>query len=574
MAILTRANQSTAELQAALDEFDIPSLVIGGLTFFDTREVRDLKLLLDVLANPRNEVSLAGLLRSPLIGYTDDDLLRMKTTHRSISEGVRKNPPPYWDTLEDLRAIRNSVSPDRLLQRVIDERDYESTLTDRARANIEKFLSTLRRLHERHPGNLAAIAAELEQSAPEAEAPPEQFVDAVQLMTIHKAKGLEFPIVFLPYLHKCGSNDYPVISYTVEHGLGIKWRDPQSNDGLSDAIRDRNKEIANAARKAEDDRLLYVAMSRAMEHLVLSWTRTPRQRSDSWASLVEKTLDLSLEGGVRLHVTDTQPEIIAAVSGGTAQSSREVLDRAAPADLYESAISATDVSRFIECPRKYYLSRYIKWDLSTRRIEIADEDDLPPARDELDASELGTQVHELLAGKDVSTPDAEAVKLAQRFRDSELGRAAERARSRHHEWDFVMAIQDVVVRGQIDLWFDDGRSIVLVDYKTDRVSTSIQPEDIIGYQLQLQIYAEALLRRTGRRPSRAVLHFLRSNTVVDVDVSPLACSHALDSIRELREAQEQLDFITRKGEHCRHCDFAKGWCPQSATAGAAFGATD
>jgi ATP-dependent helicase/nuclease subunit A len=399
-------------------------------------------------------------------------------------------------------------------------------------------------------------------------------------MTIHKAKGLEFPIVFLPYLHKCGSNDYPVISYTVEHGLGVKWRDPNSNDSLSDAIRDRNKAMAKSAQEAEEDRLLYVAMSRAMEHLVLSWTSTSRMRTESWAARIGGTLNLPTEpmetpattdSGVRVFVTATEPEVLPAPAGEAAQLDQEaLLDPADRDDLYESAVSATDVSRFVECPRKYYLSRYIKWDLSTRRIEIADEDDLPPARDELDASELGTQVHELLAGKNIENPDSGALELAQRFRESELGRAAERARSKHHEWDFVMAVHDVVVRGQIDLWFDDGKNIVLVDYKTDRVSTSIHPEDIIGYQLQLQLYAEALLRRTGRRPSRAVLHFLRTNAVVDVDVSPLACTHALESIRQLREAQERLDFHVRKGEHCRHCDFAEGWCPQSSTAGAAF----
>ncbi|MBC8165940.1 MAG: UvrD-helicase domain-containing protein, partial [Bryobacteraceae bacterium] len=76
IAILTRANYSTAELQLALDKFGVPSVVVGGLTFFDTREVRDLSLLLSVLVNPRNEVALAGLLRSPMFGMSDEDLLR------------------------------------------------------------------------------------------------------------------------------------------------------------------------------------------------------------------------------------------------------------------------------------------------------------------------------------------------------------------------------------------------------------------------------------------------------------------------------------------------------------------
>ena len=73
MAILTRANMALGELQRALDEYRIPSLVLGGMTFYETREVRDLILLLTVLVNPRDEVALAGLLRSPLFGVSDEE---------------------------------------------------------------------------------------------------------------------------------------------------------------------------------------------------------------------------------------------------------------------------------------------------------------------------------------------------------------------------------------------------------------------------------------------------------------------------------------------------------------------
>jgi ATP-dependent exoDNAse (exonuclease V) beta subunit len=580
MAILTRANQSTGELQQALDEFGIPSLVLGGLTFFETREVRDLKLLLDVLVNPRNEVSLAGFLRSPLMGCTDEDLFGYRVEHGRVFEGVRRNPPPYWGRIEELREIRNTVSPDLLLRRVVDERDFESALTSRARANVEKFLNTLRALWARMPGRLDAIVREVERTAPQAEAPPAEFADAVRLMTIHKAKGLEFPVVFLPYLDKKPSTEFPVISYSARHGLGIKWRDPATNEGLSDFIREENKRSGEPSRKGEENRLLYVGMTRAMEHLVLSWTCTSGMR-ESWATLIGGALQIDSSActgepvetpdtGVRVLVTEQAPEPVFAQARESSAQDVPVMDRVEASGLYESAVSVTDISRFVECPRRYYLTRYIKWQQGPRRIDIVDEDELPPVRDDLDASELGTQVHDLLAGRPVDSPGREAVALAECFQSSELGRAAARAKVKRHEWDFVMAVHDVVLRGQVDLWFHDGRDFVVVDYKTDRLHTPVHPADVIGYQLQVQIYAEALERATGRRPTRGVLHFLRSETVYEVDVSPLACSHALDSVRELRAAQEALDFHVRRGEQCARCDFVRGWCPNVVASGTSF----
>ena len=153
MAILTRANMALGELQRALDEYRIPSLVLGGMTFYETREVRDLILLLTVLVNPSDEVALAGLLRSPLFGVSDEEILLLASGSGSLYEGVRQRPPAYWQIIDELRAIRNCVSPDQLLRRVLDDCDYESGLTSRGRANVEKFMAAFRARH--------AIAARL-----------------------------------------------------------------------------------------------------------------------------------------------------------------------------------------------------------------------------------------------------------------------------------------------------------------------------------------------------------------------------------------------------------------------------
>ena len=89
---------------------------------------------------------------------------------------------------------------------------------------------------------------------------------------------------------------------------------------------------------------------------------------------------------------------------------------------------------------------------------------------ELAASELGTQVHALLAGTPPPNPAPEALRLAKVFSQSALGRRVERAARVEREFDFLMAVDDLVIRGQVDLWFEEGGELAIVDYKTDAVS--------------------------------------------------------------------------------------------------------
>jgi ATP-dependent exoDNAse (exonuclease V) beta subunit len=310
-------------------------------------------------------------------------------------------------------------------------------------------------------------------------------------------------------------------------------------------------------------------MTRAMEHLILSWTQTKRPRSNTWASTIAHSLAIDLdtaprneavsilETGVRVLVSDRAPEIVTSSLRSTKQPAVRIVDPAVAEALYDSATSVTDVSRFAECPRNYYFSRFLKWERARTAIAEIDEEEWELRDDGLDAAELGTQVHDLLAGQQIESPDPDALALAERFRLSEIGAAAAKARVKAHEWDFVLAAYDVVLRGQIDLWFESGRELVIVDYKTDRVQPPIAGDSIRGYTLQLQIYASALERALGRAPSRAVLHFLRPNIIVDVDISPLARSAAFDKVMELKTAQHRLDFAAREGEQCARCDYAR-----------------
>jgi RecB family exonuclease len=129
-------------------------------------------------------------------------------------------------------------------------------------------------------------------------------------------------------------------------------------------------------------------------------------------------------------------------------------------------------------------------------------------------------------------------------------RAASSARA-EREWDFIVDVEGTLVRGTIDLWFENDGEITIVDYKTDK---AINAE---AYSPQLALYGLALERAFGKRPAHAWLHFLRSNTIVEVPPDyPVA-----DLLAELRVAQDTLRFDLNEGDHCRACPFYRNLCP-------------
>jgi ATP-dependent helicase/nuclease subunit A len=531
---------------------------------------------LRVLANPRDEVSLAGVLRSPLAGVSDETLARVKMRGQlrealaALEHSAEGFDAGDLERLLDVRMridasrqLASDVSPDLLVARALDESGYLHGLESRARANIEKFLGMIRDLAAAAPGTLSQLVDKLDdlrEEQPEPDAPPAEAADAVSVMTIHAAKGLEFPVVFVAALHKGPNQQMPALIYRAESGLGTRWRDPSRGETVPDAAHCVAAGIEKQREEREADRLLFVALTRAEEHLVLSFAKT--KRMSKWAKQVSGKLGVDLEtfdntrmvaDGIAVLRVDAPPPLMDDLDRAIGSTAPLDLDRPPLSGQHDSTLTATSVALFAACPRKYFLSRYLGWPERRAAWPAIDEEDRETP---LDGSELGQQVHNLLAGVAVESPDPEALTLASRFHAGELGRRAERAERAEREFDFLLSLDDVILRGQIDLWFEEGGELILIDYKTDR------HEDRAGaYALQLQLYALALERIRSRIPHRAVLCYLRSGQDVDVPLNAAALEAARESVRALSHAQDSLDFPLREGEHCTHCGFYGGACP-------------
>jgi ATP-dependent exoDNAse (exonuclease V) beta subunit len=572
IAVLVRNTGVIPDFTSAFDAAGIPYVVNRGRGFYESRAVNDLTHLLRVIANPRDEVSLAVVLRSPLVGASDEDLLRLKPEKNNLSTGLPQFAR-FHERLNLWRARREYVTFDRLLLEAIDESGYPSE------PNIDKFLTQARDAASRMSldefiEELALVRAD---DPREADAPLEDSANAVKIMTVHSAKGLEFPVVFVAAMHKGVDSSAPAVGFSRHAGLGARWRNPATGEDKSDLFLHALAQEIKQREIEEGNRLLYVAMTRAERHLVLSFSDTNRKPKEWAKTVVDRLLfdpaspaglELQPEGTwkVRVLVTNAAPELLRAPATEQTQTEIEYIAPPAVSGQQDTNATVTALARFANCPRQYFLAQYLGYEGRERRLKEAEEDGA------LSAGDFGTQVHALLSDKPILKPDPEAVRLADVFRQSPLGRRAGRATRVEREFDFLMAVEDLVIRGQIDLWFEEGGELVVVDYKTDDVTAAQAQDRARDYAIQLRLYAMALERVVGRAPSRACLHFLRPNRIVEVDLSPSLIESPEQIVRDFQEAQAALNFPLAEGDHCRRCQFYKDLCPAptgSAVPGAA-----
>ena len=607
-AVLLRTHDQVSRFAATLREAEAPYQLSAGRGFFQAPEVRDLVHFLRILRNPRDEIGLAAVLRSPLVGLSDEALLRMKLKARNLAEALH-NPPildgqdakkleSFRQRFAYCRRVREDQPADLLLTRLLAESGYEAWLLTRPgglqqAANVQKLLSIIRAFPRARDLPFAALIERLEKmqqvGTPETEASvPDSAEDAIHLMTMHAAKGLEFPVVFLPAISRGQRFDTDPLLFSPTDGIGISWLDAATGESFSDAAHRAIREKRKDQERNESDRLFYVAMTRAEEHLVLSASfKTTLSskgkegiRVEHWSKYVRDSLAIDFQqmdqqpvveqrDGWRFRIfrTTQDPATVRPVLAHPLESSVAWVERAEPGDQSDSETAVTSVALFAECPRRYYLSRYLGFAearLARGRAaeSTASDDALPGEPDETDATELGHQVHAALAGAlPLDSISGETLRLVETFQASELGKRTAAAETAVREQHLTFAIGGHLLRGQIDLWFEqDGRS-VLVDYKTDQVSPEEAPERLRTYGLQLQLYSLALEQANGTRPVQAAAYFLRPDLALDVDLSPPALDRAREAVRRFFAAQAKIEFPLQVGEHCLRCPHYRGLCP-------------
>ncbi|MGB9985567.1 UvrD-helicase domain-containing protein [Salarchaeum japonicum] len=303
-AILLRRRTHLDRYQRALEEYDIPYTVVGGVGFYDTPEVQALTNLLRVLGDPQDDVSLYGVLRSPLFGFADDRLAPAVAEADSVWDALAETDDPQladaFDLLTTWRTLSGCATPsedgvlpwNRLLSRVIDDTGYLASVSadERGRqavANVEKFRDQVRTWSENGVHTAAGLLhridrqAEIDPREGEADIPGD--VEGVRIMTIHAAKGLEFPIVTVPDLgsdlnfgRSVDDHGYVrLVEGTTDAPPIPAVGGPHPNDAFSiekTAVHEYADRRLLPQERAESKRLLYVACTRTRDHLLLCGT--------------------------------------------------------------------------------------------------------------------------------------------------------------------------------------------------------------------------------------------------------------------------------------------------------------
>ena len=287
IAVLFRTREGHRLFEEALARRRVPFYVYKGLGFYDADEIKDVLALLTFLARPESELAAAALLRSRVVRLSDEALKLLAPALTASILGA--DTPPALEQLhvrdrERLLLLRGSMPawldlvdrlpPSELLDRVLAESAYAEEIGGasyrQARENLKKIRSLVRRLQNRGYLTLGRIVdhfAELVSGGDESNAIVDA-VDAVNLMTTHAAKGLEFPIVFVANMQRGSGGGLEPIR-VVDAALNSDSEEPSVAIGDYETPIDRDLEARDAE---EGKRLLYVALTRARDRLYLAAT--------------------------------------------------------------------------------------------------------------------------------------------------------------------------------------------------------------------------------------------------------------------------------------------------------------
>lgn len=546
IALLFRTTTGLETYEQALRQAAVPFRVDGGATYFQRREVADALLCLRAVDDPADGPAVYGALHSTLFGFSDDDLFlfwcaggrfdlfadEQPSDHESVAAALR--------LLRELHERRGGLQPHELaaeLLRVTCAAELAATTgsaAPQAMANLEKLVERARAFAGVGGGGLAAFlawAADAGDAAGEQESPVDDDGDAVRLMTIHKAKGLEFPVVVLVggALPSGGGGGRESVRPIVDRAgrrLSVKLKvelpgaaaldvEPRAYTAL--------KDMEAKMEASELRRLLYVAATRARDHLVISCFGKPANKDGSAAAG-------ALLGPIKDHLPAPGPEPPAAdyPDGG--------LLVLAPGEPPASAPSGPppDVAALLRERRTWREERAALLAragtpaalTSPSGLEHVDEEarlegaGAPAGR--ATALLLGTLVHEVMERCDLhdetsvartaaavaagaGRPDLadRVTELATACWRAPCVRAAAASSVVRRELPVGVMVGDAVVTGSVDLLYLDGQEWVVADYKTDRDADEAVLRE--RYAPQGAAYALAVEKATGRRVARIVL---------------------------------------------------------------------
>jgi ATP-dependent helicase/nuclease subunit A len=602
----------------------LPTYRATGRGYFGQQQVVDLLMYLRLLHNRYDDVALASVLASPFVGISNDALLlvRRHAGRRPLFTGLERSLPEalsadderlvraFKQRYDRLVAASARVPLERLCELVVSEHDYDLAVLarwdgKRRYANLRKLMRLARSYEELRGRDLEGFvrfirdqealgAAQLEAVS------EEEGADAVRLLTIHAAKGLEFKVVVVADAGRDtgGAPTADEILALSDGRFGFRMVHPTRGDRRPVFDYDDVREAEKEADRAERLRLYYVAMTRAIDRLIVSGAIDARR--DTPIGWVLSRLDCEVEladaghdpvelerGGATFLVRVDRPgaEVAATAADVAVEDDGQLALFAelptspaprgyrlpelppvpAPPLHRVRKLSFTALARFEQCSYRYYAERI---------VGLREERGSVPGAVGLAATEIGTAVHRLLEAVDLarpSVPDVEVVRswypavtdeeleriraFVSSYCESELAARVAALDGVQRERSFAFEHDGVLLHGVLDVLWREGPRALVLDYKTNTLAEGT-PEEIVeaDYRLQRLVYALACLR-SGADEVEVVYAFLEQPDATVGAVFSRADLPALEA--DLSAAIARIDageFVPNPGEFtCAGC---------------------
>mgnify|MGYP003335570025 CR=1 FL=1 len=560
--LFRKLTQADAYLDA-LRRHQIPYVIEGEKHFYRRQEIIDVVNLLRVLDHPHDTIALLGLLRSPLGGLTDRAIYDLRQAglfdyRRAPDVAVWPHPAAahvqhLYHTLDQLHRDIALWPLGDAIQHILDaipvlELAAASLHGEQAVANILKMKQLAAELADRPHLTLSGfaelMARRLDEQPAEAESPlAEESPEAVQILTIHKSKGLEFPVVILPGLHQGSGRErsQPAVTHdwsSGQYGLALGGRQTVNSVWLRQKLTVREE--------AERRRVLYVGMTRAKDFLLLSGAATARISSGSVlfemqaigeGDLGATTTTALTVGASRIpHTAVPAPERMYTRRPRTQNSSDMAIDPAVIAARWQSRDLAWQKTRTV--PRHLTPTMLAQANqpaperrsrtgpdrefgrlvgiLTHRRLEqcdfAADSSKLLDRLDGFVQRALSVEQQDLAprltaALRELLTTYGRSPLYKQLGQATILGREI----PFHIPWG-----EKQVMEGVIDVLYRlDGR-LWIADYKTDAVTPDEAPTQAERYRTQATLYKQAVQQSLGIPAAGFQCIFLRCATAVEL----------------------------------------------------------
>lgn len=608
IAILFRRFSNLKQFERELRRHGVPYYVVKGKGFYRCQEVLDIINFLACLESSHELIPLAGVLRSPLCGISDETLYLLATVRGGLVnwqqalandtlfgkiDPVDRERLLSLSTLVDrLRPLRDRLTLPELLEEILTGTDFTSTLLttfqgEQKAANLRKLIELSRSYTDGDDGALHRFIASLRKLVATEPTEAEAVVSAegenvVRLMTVHQSKGLEFPVVFIPELGAGSPVRNSAVAWDNDLGLGLRLALPGGESRPSLAFREIAA-VRRAKEAAELKRLFYVAVTRARDYLVMSgegrgewrtWIDTFRGCEEA-TDLIRTTPDEPVS--VESTTTETdQPHLTAPVPPESmALGVRRALAYRPPLPT-TMTFSPTALEDYLACPHKYYYKRVMGLDEGLfNRLLLPHGRSGSRSNSGMSALDKGNLAHAILekldfaaepaarltvcreisgrmAGHQPAEDIADVIQRVTALADSDLGRQLAGMRLRR-ELPFTLKLAgegDYFITGAMDLVAESPDRVAVYDYKY----VERERADLEGYRFQVRVYMLALsLAYPGKQVEGALL-FLKGNEELRIEFDAEECRSLLvQTMDSIRRRQADGQFALRDscdGEHC------------------------